>query len=364
VIIWDLDSGQPALTLKGHTGSVTTVSFSPDGRRLASGSNDGTVLVWETANRHLWHLREAVAAEKQRNWDAAAWHLSGCLRQETALQSAEALSGVSSPLPLGAVAPLLALRQREGRVELANLLARHHRACLELGRWKEAEADFCRLRAAGADTLKLWDQRAWARLGQAQEERVLAAVESVAAEQPSAFAPWSSVLPLWPHRPGTTAFQSVCAEMARRFPDPKAACTADYLAWTRLLVGDGLDREQLARLEKLARFAVDSKPDNGYYRETYGAALYRAGKFKEAIEQLNIAIKKYGEGGSVWQQMFLAMAHHRLNNRKEARDWLTRAVRQIEATRKARKPGRLQQVEWDYLRREAEATLGWVVPRQ
>src|SRR5262249_10955550 len=152
--------------------------------------------------------------------------------------------------------------------------ARHHRACVELGRWKEAEADFRRLQAAGADPPDLWHRRAWGMLDKARLERLLGVVGSLAAVPPLAFAPWSSVLPVWPHSPDTTAFRRVCDEMARRFPEPKDAYTADDLAWTRLLVGDGLDKAQLARLEKLARFAAEHEPDNGYYRETYGAALY------------------------------------------------------------------------------------------
>ena len=44
-----LKRGQAEQTLEGHSDSVTSVVFSPDGSKVASGSGDGTVRVWNVA---------------------------------------------------------------------------------------------------------------------------------------------------------------------------------------------------------------------------------------------------------------------------------------------------------------------------
>ena len=41
VIVWDAVSGQPIHTLKGHTRKVSSVAFSHDGKRIASGGEGG-----------------------------------------------------------------------------------------------------------------------------------------------------------------------------------------------------------------------------------------------------------------------------------------------------------------------------------
>ena len=44
------ETGLEIFSLKGHTGYVVSVAFSPDGKRILTGSDDKTARVWDAEN--------------------------------------------------------------------------------------------------------------------------------------------------------------------------------------------------------------------------------------------------------------------------------------------------------------------------
>src|SRR5262249_43901280 len=67
--VWDLIAKTELTRLKGHQGYATALEFSPDGKSLASGSRDTTVLLWDMRPFTAKAKPQAMDADAEARWN-------------------------------------------------------------------------------------------------------------------------------------------------------------------------------------------------------------------------------------------------------------------------------------------------------
>jgi tetratricopeptide (TPR) repeat protein len=110
------------------------------------------------------------------------------------------------------------------------------------------------------------------------------------------------------------------------------AKTYNNLAWDLATRAD-LKLRDPVRAVQLARRVVALAPAAATYWNTLGVALYRAGDWRGAIESLTKSEAIEPDRQLGFNAFFLAMAHWRLGERDEARQWYDRAVQWTEKKR-------------------------------
>jgi eukaryotic-like serine/threonine-protein kinase len=326
--LWDVATRQERLTLKGHIGQIMALAFDPDGKTLATGSADGALRIWHTsqysdatarnsdedpddpetpaalntAGERLWSIGRPEDSEKvyrralvRASELTNAFPASSGSRQETA----RSWLGLALLLSNGGRAREAEQGRRDAMAILEGLpprarqtLAFHYSQLTDLfrasGHPNRAEAASLLSVELGPESAMLWYNRSRFDMALGRTEEAVKDLSKLVVLSPT---------------------------------DPTIQ---NNLAWMLATCTDMKLRDPSRAIE-LAKQAVELVPNRGVFWNTLGAAHYRAGDPKAAIDALTKSMElRSGGDGNDW--FFLAMAHCQLGEKDEARKWYDRAV--------------------------------------
>ena len=186
-------------------------------------------------------------------------------------------------------------------------------ACLaNLGRWDRAASDYAHGLESKPDDVDIWHEAAMAQLAAGK----------------------------------TNSYARICSRL-----------------WDQLGEDVNLEVTQIAGYAAMvapiadAEFPVAEVEASATGGPAHGAALYRSGKWEEAVRMFEQATATPFRQSCCW--LFLAMAHDRLGHAEPSRQFLDKAVKWFEEAEKDQKtnPSWSERVEFQTLRREAEGLL-------
>jgi hypothetical protein len=123
---------------------------------------------------------------------------------------------------------------------------------------------------------------------------------------------------------GLEAYRTYCSKLYRQHSaTARTANDMNNLAWACVVGPDAVP--DIAAVVRLAERSVAAGRSYANLN-TLGVALYRAGRYQESVNKLNEAVAEHKQGGGPQDWFFLAMAHKRLDNETEAKQWLDKAT--------------------------------------
>jgi tetratricopeptide (TPR) repeat protein len=232
------------------------------------------------------------------------------------------------------------------------------RAYAAAKKWKEAAEAFSR--AAGND-LDRADSSILATWGQVLAEggrwkEAIAVFEKIAAREPANVGKQQDLLECYLALHDRASYRRVCEAVIARHGATKDRALANNVIWLTVLM-PGAVRNYSAAVDLGHRLMNTGKPDANE-RNTFGALLYRAGKYEAALIQLKRSIDGQNGRGNAWDWVFTAMARHRARH-AGAKEALAKAK---ELRGESESNWRLR-VELNRLLEEAERELTLPPPR-
>jgi eukaryotic-like serine/threonine-protein kinase len=396
VKVWDAETGQELRTLKGHTDLVSTVAFSPDGEELATAGHDAKVIVWNVATGKATVEFKGCASGVDHvvfSPDGSRVAYGSGDRTVTVSDTDSGrviitLKGHTSEVVSLAYSPdgtRLASATEDGTLKIwdavtgqETLILRGHAGrvtCVAFSR------DGNRLATGSWDrTVKVWDSRPVSEGGKFSEAISASSVrgeDQIEDDRPSDASSdleerAADTLEMARSRPedykrrycyvlsllaegDREAAAGVCADLLKRFRGTTDPDLANSVAWVCVLGPDAVDDwDALVRLAELGVKGASDGNEKAGVLNTLGAALFRAGRLKAAVDRLGEGmLLRHGADEPVdWP--FLAMAYQRLGDREKARRWVGRL--------RSRQPDKDPRMFWEelelrLLRAEAEAVV-------
>jgi tetratricopeptide (TPR) repeat protein len=186
-------------------------------------------------------------------------------------------------------------------------------------RYEEAEAEFNEAIRLRPERGWFWVLRGWAYADRGRWDKASADFVKAAECKEPHEAAWYSRALLHLRDGNGDGYRKICADMLERFG---AGAT-----WTcTLSSGSGVDPNHIVSLA--GNLLAKSSRDHWHVNQL-GAALYRAGRFEEAVARLTEATELSCHPyrtNMLCTWFFLGMAHHRLGHADLARRWLDQAV--------------------------------------
>jgi WD40 repeat protein/serine/threonine protein kinase/Flp pilus assembly protein TadD len=364
--LWSSQTGARVFSFPQESGPIWYLALSPDGERLAVALANGGLAIWNLPRiqdqlSRIGLAWRADAQPQKQQQDPQPFVPATLLEQKHQVTHYSDLAK--------RLAWVGRLEEAEEAYRAAlKLMPNDPVAHGNLGQFLENQARYQEAEAELNEAVKLqpehswfWVLRGWVHADMGQWDKASADfVKAADCKDPDAEA-WYSRALLHLRDGNLDGYRKICSDMLQRFAGGTIlTCT--------LTPNSGGDPDRIVDLAE--KLLAKSSRDHWHVNQL-GAALYRAGRFEEAVKRLTEATELNAHpyrANMLLTWFFLALAHQRLGHAEEARHWLDKAGRATEdALKPPEKPSTAdgsippnwaRKLTLQLLRREAEQLLG------